>query len=269
MSPIRGITGSTAILFILCDPVHHVRGSDLLNRRFAGDGIDAAVSPLHVVPGDLPRVVDAIRTMRNVAGFGVTIPHKIDVMPLLDELTPQAERLGSVNIVRRDTDGSLTGGNVDGEGFLHGLGSRGIPVAGRRVLQLGAGGAGRAVGFAIALAGAGSLAVWNRNRQRAVSLAADIAQTTPECEVRVATDPAPEGFDLVVNTTPAGMDGYAGNVLDVSRLSKENDIAEIVIQPEETPLVAAARAQGLRVSVGADMLHGQYEPMRDFLGLNE
>ncbi|WP_412180087.1 shikimate dehydrogenase family protein, partial [Variovorax paradoxus] len=148
------ITGRTGIMLMLADPVAHVVGSLRLNDRFAAEGLDIAVSPLHVAPADLATVIDALRRMRNVLGFGVTIPHKIAVLPLLDATTPRAARIGAVNFVRRDAEGRLTGDNLDGRGFVDGLAGQGITLQGRRVLQLGAGGAGRAVAFGIAEAGA-------------------------------------------------------------------------------------------------------------------
>lgn len=169
------ITGRTGIMLMLADPVAHVVGSLRLNDRFAAEGLDIAVSPLHVGPADLATVIDALRRMRNVLGFGVTIPHKIAVLPLLDATTPRAARIGAVNFVRRDAEGRLTGDNLDGRGFVDGLAGQGIALRGRRVLQLGAGGAGRAVAFGIAEAGARELVIHNRTNERAEALAADVA----------------------------------------------------------------------------------------------
>lgn len=264
------ITGGTAVLFILCDPVVHVRGTALFNHHFESECIDAAFSPLHVLPGDLPTVVTALRRSQNVAGFGVTIPHKIAVVPLLDELTDSAQRVGSVNFVRRTAEGRLTGTNIDGEGFLVGLANRGIDVAGKRILQFGAGGAGRAVAFATALAGAASITLVNRTISRAESLASAVRDVAPYVRVEASPAADPREFDLVFNATPNGMRGQsAAAPCNLSALPDEGAVAEIIITPEETPLVRAARAKGLQASIGRDMLTGQYELMRDFLGLKE
>ena len=85
------ITGKTKIMFILADPVAHIRGSVVLTRELRALGHDIAISPLHVKPADLERTVQAIRAFQNVVGFGITIPHKIAVAPLIDELLPQAK----------------------------------------------------------------------------------------------------------------------------------------------------------------------------------
>jgi shikimate dehydrogenase len=258
------ITGRTQIMFILCDPVDHVRGSDILNQQFADAGDDVAVSPLHVAPEDLAAVVSALRLTRNVAGFGVTIPHKVAVVDLLDALTDRARLLGAVNIVRRDRDGTLTGDNVDGAGFIAGLAADGISVPGASVLQVGAGGAGRAVAFAVAAAGARRLHIHNRTREAAEQLAAAVAAAYPNCEV-LAADADAGRMDLVINTTSLGMRPGDPLPVDVGPMSAGAAVAEIVIQPRMTPLLEAAVARGLRLSYGESMLVGQFELMRLFL----
>lgn len=258
------ITGHTRILFILADPVEHVRGSDMLNRWFEAQGDDVAASPLHVAPADLARVLDAIRTMRNVAGFGVTIPHKVAVRALLDRLTPRALRVGAVNFVRRDTDGTLTGDNVDGVGFVDGLARAGVRVAGRSVLMVGAGGAGRAIAFALAEAGAASLVVVNRTAARAADLAAAVGAAHPACAV-VAGEANLAGVDLLVNATSVGMHGPDALPLDVSALTPATDVAEIIMAPEVTPLLREASHRGCRTVPGRYMLEEQIKRVKAFV----
>jgi hypothetical protein len=125
----KQITGKTKIMFILGDPVAHIRGTALFNEHFLRSGLDAASSPLQVAPADLGTIVGAIRKMRNVAGFGVTLPHKIEVLRHLDATTERAAQVGAVNFVRRSADGQLTGDNVDGIGFAAGLARNGIAPA--------------------------------------------------------------------------------------------------------------------------------------------
>lgn len=197
------ITGRTHIMFILSDPVDHIRGSDILNRQFAAAGDDVAVSPLHVAPKNLTTIVSAIRSMRNVAGFGVTIPHKVEAVPLLDDLTESARLVGAVNFVRRGADGSLTGENVDVAGFIAGLAADEISVDGASVLQLGAGGAGRAVAFAVAAAGAQRLRIHNRRHESADQLVSAVSAAYPSCDV-VSANADPRGVDLIINTTSLG-----------------------------------------------------------------
>jgi shikimate dehydrogenase len=260
------ITGKTGLLFMLADPVEHVVGTDMLNRRFAADGLDVAMSPLHVKPADLQAVVASTRLIANVIGFGVTIPHKIAIVPLLDHTTERAARVGSVNFVRRNSDGTLTGDNLDGAGFIDGLAHSGIRVRGQRVLQLGAGGAGRAVAFAIAEAGATLLVIHNRSSGKAEALAADVAAAYTNCTTRAGPAQV-QGFDLVVNTTSVGMHIGDPLLVDLSQLPPGCSVAEIIMSPEMTPLLLAAQARGCRIGLGKFMLAEQYKLVKDLLRL--
>jgi shikimate dehydrogenase len=261
------ITGKTKILFILADPVDHVVGTHLLNQRFEAEGRDVAVSPLHVAPQDLATVLESLRRMRNVAGFGVTIPHKIAVIPLLDRMTGRAARVGSVNFVRRELDGTLTGDNLDGAGFVDGLAHCGIQLRGRRVLQIGAGGAGRAVAFAIAEAGAVELAIHNRTLSTAQTLADEVADAHPACATHVG-DNDPEGFDVVVNTTSMGMQPGDPIPVRAERLASGAAVADIIMHPEHTPLLVEAQSRGCRIAPGRFMLIEQFKMVKELLGLH-
>ncbi len=261
------ITGKTRILFMLGDPVAHIMGSALFNDHFRAQAIDAAVSPLHVAPGDLAQVVTTIRLLRNVAGFGVTIPHKIAVLPLLDEISQRARHVGAVNFVRREPDGRLTGDNVDGIGFVSGLKRCGVTVAGARILQAGAGGAGRAVAFALAEAGAASLNIVNRSAAKAEALAAAVQAAYPACRVQAGAIPA-AAADIVVNTTSAGMKPDDPIPLDLAGLQAPTVVAEVIMSPEITALLAEGQAQGCTIVRGREMLLDQIASVCRFMALH-
>lgn len=260
------ITGRTRILFILGDPVAHIIGSALLNGHFAGRGIDAAVSPLHVTPQDLSGAIDMLRRLRNVAGFGVTIPHKIAVIPLLDSVGERGRQVGAVNFVRRNPDGTLHGDNVDGLGFVGGLLAAGVMIRGARVLQVGAGGAGRAIAFAMAEAGAAEIAIANRSAEKARELAEAVARAYPSCQVR-AGDADPAGCDIAINTTSLGMKAGDALPISVDRLPEGAVAAEVVMTPEVTPFLAAAAERGCRTVGGKAMLLAQLRAASDLVGL--
>jgi shikimate dehydrogenase len=260
------ISGKTRILFILGDPVAHIIGSTLLNEHFAGRGIDAAVSPLHVAPDDLPQVLATLRLLRNVAGFGVTIPHKIAVLDLLDSIGERGRQVGAVNFVRRNPDGSLHGDNVDGLGFVGGLIAAGVEIRGARVLQAGAGGAGRAIAFAMAEAGAAELTIVNRSADKARELAAAVGRAYPACRTAVG-EPDAIACDIAINTTSLGMKQGDALPLDASRLAPSAIAAEVVMTPEVTPFLAAAAARGCRTVPGKAMLLAQLRAASDLVGL--
>ena len=262
------ITGKTKIMFILADPVAHVVGSAIFNKHFAEAGLNVAISPLHVAPADLSTAVAAIRCIRNLAGFGVTIPHKIEIRNFLDEETQQAKLVGSVNFVRRMADGRLVGDNVDGAGFVDGLAKSGISLTGKQVLQIGAGGAGRSTAFSIAAGGAAALGLSNRTTAKAEGLAKAISTAYPTCRVFV-TEANPQDFDIVVNTTSLGMREADPLPCNTAQLRSDMAVAEIIMTPAMTPLLRAAEQAGCKISLGRSMLEAQVQRVRQFMRLDE
>jgi shikimate dehydrogenase len=262
------ITGKTRIVFILADPVDHIIGTDILNKRFAEEGHDIAVSPLHVAPKDLAAVIGAIRALRNVIGFGVTIPHKIDALNLVDKRTTRAAQIGSVNFVKRDADGTLTGDNVDGKGFIDGLQRNHIALSNKRILQIGAGGAGRAVAFAMADAGASELCIHNRTLSKGADLAAAVQGAYPRCSTYVG-EADPHGFDLVVNTTSVGMHEGDAIPVDTARLSNHTVVAEIIMKPEMTSLLIKAKQLGCKIVLGKAMMEEQFKLVKELLSIGD
>lgn len=263
------ITGLTRIQFILADPVAQVVATHVLNQRFAQDGLDLASVPLHVTADSLPTVVDAVRRMENVVGFGVTIPHKIAILPLLDALTERARHIGSVNAVRRNADGSLLGDNLDGQGFVDGMTAAGIVLRGRRVLQFGAGGAGRAVAFAVATAGAKEIVIHNRSHDKAAALAAEVAAAHPHCMVRASAELAADlaVAEVIINTTSVGLRPDDAPLFDYGWLQARQVVADIIMVPETTALLAAAQARGCTLGYGKNMLASQYALVRELYEL--
>src|SRR5262245_33166453 len=141
----------------------------MIEAAFRAMGLDWRYLTIEVAPADLPAAVAGLRAM-GFRGINCTIPHKVAVVPLLDELTPAAKAIGAVNCVARQGD-KLLGENTDGKGFLQSVEEHG-PVAGRSAVLLGAGGAARAIGVELLRAGAASITVVNRNRDRGRELVA-------------------------------------------------------------------------------------------------
>lgn len=260
------ITGRSRILFTLGCPVAHIVGTDILNRYLADRGIDAAIVPLQIEPQRLGEMVASIRTIANVAGFAVTIPHKIAILPHLDTTGPRGQQVGAVNFVRRDADGSLHGENVDGLGFVGGLLSSGVTVKGARILQAGAGGAGRAIAFALAEAGASRITITNRSPQKAHDLAEAVRRAYPTCEAR-AGEADPADCDIAVNTTSVGTGAGDPSPIDASRLRPDAVAAEVIMAPEWTPFLAAASSRGCAIVPGKAMLQAQLREACDHIGL--
>lgn len=201
-------------------------------------------------------------------GLNVTHPCKQAVIAQLDDLSPAAEAIGAVNTVVL-ANGRRIGHNTDGTGFLEAF-RRGLPdVARERVVQLGAGGAGAAVAWALLEGGVRELFLFDLDRGRADALAARMAGRFPNARVRLVEDLASTlaAADGLVNTTPVGMAAYPGSPVPPVLLRPGLWVAEIVYFPLETELLRAARAAGCRTLDGSGMAVFQaVEAFRLFTG---
>lgn len=258
------ITGHARIVVILAHPVGHLRTPAAMNAHFAATNRDAVLVPMHVLPEDLPAAVDGLRRIRNLGGIVVTVPHKETIARLCDRLTGQARMVGAVNAIRREADGTLLGGQFDGEGFVAGLRAAGHAVAGRRVWMAGAGGAAAGIGFALLQHGVAMLGVHNRGAARAAALVTRLRAAYPGAGI-AAAGPDPAGFDIVVNATSLGLEPEDALPVDPALLRPAMLAAEVVMQPEVTRFLAAASAIGCATHQGLPMLTEQVPILADFV----
>jgi shikimate dehydrogenase len=242
-------------------PVEHSRSPALHGYWLKQHGIDGHYGRLPVEPkrAALEELIAFLKRTPNARGCNLTLPHKIDIMPMLDRIDPLAKHIGAVNTVIKQPDGTLEGRNSDGFGFLEAL-KQGAPAwqaAAGPVTVLGAGGAARAVVATLVAAGVPELRLVNRTQTSAIDLGVTF---TPNDGRRIAIerwderDDALEGATLLVNTTSLGMKGQPPLEIDVGRLPATAVVDDIVYVPLETRLLAAARARGQRCIDGLDML---------------
>jgi shikimate dehydrogenase len=241
----RAITGATRVVAVIGDPVGHSRSPAMHNAAFDALGLDWVYVAFPVPRGGGGAAVRAVATL-GIAGLNVTMPHKDDAAAACDDLSSEAAALGAVNTVVNG-DGALAGHSTDGGGFLRALDDEGITVAGRRVLVLGAGGAGRAITHAVGRVGARVTVAARRPEA-----ARDAASLAPGAVAVRLDELSVEGFEVVVNATPLGMHGEAPP-FDTAQLHADQFVFDIVY-PRETPLLRESRARGLRAVGGLDML---------------
>lgn len=244
------VGGATRVAAVIGDPVAHSLSPAIHNAAFAATGFDGVFVALPVRPRDLGAAVAGARAL-DLLGLSVTMPHKATVVPYLDDVGHDAAALGAVNCIVREGDG-LLGANTDGPGFVDALTAASVDLVGTRVLVLGAGGAARAVIGALVGAGVAEVGVVNRSRERA-----EAALLLGGRAVRVADAADAPDYDLVVNATSVGM-GAAPEAavlpLDPSLLREGHVVVDLVYEPVETGLLAAARASGARTVDGVGML---------------
>ena len=251
-------SGVQARLFgVLGDPVDHSLSPAMQNAAFAAAGLPHVYLRFRVPAVRLAGAVREAKALR-MGGLNLTVPLKEAVLPLLDGLTAEAERIGAVNTVVFGPDGRTRGDNTDGEGFLRAL-RRCVTVRGARTVVIGAGGSARAVGVALVRAGAATVTIANRTAIRAERLAERLIRlgggTTVET-VPLAALARGGGLDdvsLVVNATPTGL-GPTSIAIRHAATPRECLFVDLVYARRPTPFLAAAARAGRRTLDGAHML---------------
>jgi shikimate dehydrogenase len=231
----------------------------MIEAAFRDLGLDWRYLTIEVAPADLGDAVRGLRAM-GFRGANCTLPHKVAVVPLLDELSPAARDIGAVNCIVRRGD-RLLGENTDGKGFLESVQEVG-PVAGKSAVLLGAGGAARAIGVELLRAGLGALTVVNRSAARGGELVAVLERVAAGRAKLVpwrGDFAVPAGTDLLINATSIGLfpDVAARVPLDVATLRPPLVVCDVIPNPPRTRLVRDAEARGCRVLDGLGMLVNQ------------
>jgi len=248
----------TTKAFVIGHPIAHSRSPLIHGSWLEAHGIDGSYEAIDVAPSALPAFFDRLRG-GEFAGGNVTIPHKEAVFALCDAVDALAGRIGAVNTLVVE-DGRVRGTNTDYLGFLGNLdaGAPGWAEGLDAALVLGAGGAARAVIVALQSRDI-PVILLNRTRGTADRLAGELGGEITVGTLDDANDAAPRA-GLVVNTTAVGMHGTRFEGFDLARLRPGTLVTDIVYTPLETPLLAEARARGLRTVDGLGMLLHQAVP---------
>lgn len=241
-------------------PVSHSRSPTLHNYWIKQYGLTGAYVLLPVEPGNLPAALKGLSAL-GFAGCNVTIPHKVAAMQLVDRVDPMARRMGAINTIVVEKDGSLSGFNNDGFGYIQSLldAQPDWRADAGPITVLGAGGAARAVVLSLADRGAKEIRLANRSLERAQGLArefgAPVRAIPWEDRHEALADVA-----LLVNTTNQGMTGQSPLELSLDRLPRHALVSDVIYIPMETPLLAAARQRGNPTVNGLGMLLNQARP---------
>lgn len=258
----RLISGTTRICGVIGDPIEHTMSPVMHNAVFRELGMDYLYVAFLVKKEELGEAIRGMRAL-SVRGLNVTIPHKVEVIPFLDELSPLAERIGAVNTIVND-DGVLKGYNTDATGFLQALLERDVEPEGKNVVILGAGGASRGISFILAERGA-NLVILNRLLELdwAEELARQISQVfEKKVEALELSEKNLVGVlgdaDILVNATSVGMSPNIDETPFPSKLLKSGLIVfDIVYNPIKTKLLGEAEAAGAKTIGGLNLLAWQ------------
>lgn len=239
------------------DPVDDNPTGVVEEAAFAAKNLNYRYLTIKVLPEDLETAIKSVRIF-NMRGINLTMPHKIKVLPYLDELSPAAEIIGAVNTVIHK-EGKLYGENTDGKGFVTALKETGESLDGKNVTILGAGGAARAIAVECALNGAKHIVVVNRNAEKGQELASLLNKNTDakaefifwDKEVRI-----PEGTEILINATSVGFspDVNSRPDIDYNTVLEDMCVCDVVFNPAETLFLKAAEEKGAKTVNGLGML---------------
>lgn len=241
------VTGKTKITGLFGYPVEHTLSPLMHNAAFEHLGLDYCYLPFSVHPDSLKTAAEAVRAL-SMAGVNVTIPHKEAVIPYLDAVNEEALFIGAVNTIV-NKEGTLTGYNTDGRGFMRALAENNISPDNKKVLVVGAGGASRAISYYLSEKAA-RLCLFDTDKIKLGKLASDLSEIRDTVHVLNAIDV--EDFDLLINATPLGLKASDPLPIDVSRLSSRQTVCDLIYK--KTPLLSAAEKQGCKTTDGLGML---------------
>lgn len=264
MSDYPVLSGATLVVPIVADPIAQVKAPDGITRAFAARGRDAVVVPMQISAEHLDALLSGLTPSASIGGLIASVPHKFGIASHCTTLTDRAAFLGSVNVARRNDDGTWHGDHVDGAAYVSALLANGGEPVGARVLQVGAGGAGTAIALALLEAGAAELALHDADVARRDSLIARLQERFSDRVVSVGSSD-PTGFDIVAHATPLGMRASDPYPIDIDRLSPSTFVADVVAKPAVPPLIEAAMALGCGTSTGTAMFAAVAGLITDFL----
>ncbi len=239
------------------DPVDDNPTGVVEEAAFAAKNLNYRYLTVKVLPEDLGKAMDSVRIF-GMKGINLTMPHKIKVLPYLDELSPAAKIIGAVNTVIQK-DGKLYGENTDGKGFVTALKNSGETLEGKKVTILGAGGAARAIAVECALNGAVHINIINRSAEKGEELASLIQSETDSSAQYLTWESSmkiPADTQILINATSIG---FSPNVtdkpdIDYSTITNQMCVCDVIFNPAETIFLKTAAANGAKIVTGLGML---------------
>jgi shikimate dehydrogenase len=245
-------SGMTRLVPILADPVDHVQAPRHYNPAFAAAGLDWFLFPLGVRPRNFTALLAQLAALTNLQGLNITMPHKAAARELCRTLGPEARQTGVVNTMRLGRSGEWEGESFDGAGFVAAARVAGVLRFERPVFIVGAGGAGRAIAFALAGAGARELHIVDTDAARAERVVHDVREAYLDIESGTRAERL-QSAGLVVNATPLGLHAGESRPFDSAQLAPDACVFDIVAA-RHTELVVECRARGHAVVDGRAMI---------------
>jgi len=259
-------------LYIIGDPVKHSLSPVIYNAALKSLGIDTEYTyeKMRVKKEELKEFISKVR-YNKITGASVTLPHKENIIPFLDELTKEANLLESVNTIYVK-NGRVVGHNTDGIGFLKAFEEAGVKIVGKRVILLGAGGAAKAIAFTLALNEVSKLVIINRRKKNADNIAKKIEEKTNVIVQTASLESLKtmlKDADIIINATSVGMKGLMDNqtLINADLINSKMTVMDIVYNPRVTMFLKEAEKSGAKTIDGTGMfVHQGTEQFKIFTG---
>jgi shikimate dehydrogenase len=258
------VSGRTRLYAILGHPIEQARSPETVTYELRRRGQDALLVPMDIAPGDFDSLFPQLLKLGNLDGLVVTVPHKTRIPPHVKHLGPMAKICGSVSVLARCRDGEWVGEMFDGVGCVMAIERRGLPVAGKRVQLLGAGGAGAAIAAELARKGVAALRIVEPDRQRGEQVVRALGAAQPSLAVTHGPSQL-DDIDLLINATAVGMLDENAAPVDLESLPSSVVVMDAIMDPEHTRLLRTAQARGCVCVYGREMLDSQIARVCDFL----
>ena len=262
------ISGTTKLFVIFAHPAEQVRAPTLFNKKFKELRLDSVMIPIDVPPSHLKDCLYSMRGIKNLLGGVVTIPHKVEIAKLCDKLGAGGKATGAVNAIRFEEDGILHGDNFDGIGFVAGLKAYGHLLKDKKILIVGAGGASRALAVELISEPIDSLNITNRSFEKAHKVVQTVKSVRQTDKINAIEKENIDyaDYDFVINATSLGMKSDDPLPFPIIYLRADCVVCDIIMKPQDTKLLSAAKRSGIKVHYGKHMLDYQVSFIADFIG---
>ncbi|MEO4001807.1 hypothetical protein [Mesorhizobium sp. CAU 1732] len=258
------VDGHTRLYGILGHPIEQVRSPETVTFELRRRGINAILLPLHVKPDDFDAVFPQLLKLENLDGLVITVPHKGRTRRHLERVGPLAKFSDGVSVLARSLDDQWIGEMFDGAGCVSALLKRGVTLSGKRILLLGAGGAGAAIAGAIARQEPAILYIHEPDATRSADIVAKLRAAFPRTIVSEGL-PNLDAVDVLVNASPVGMLDETRMPLELDRIPAHIAVMDAIMDPDRTRLLKVAEESGCVTVYGREMLDAQISAVCDFL----
>ncbi|MBI5098669.1 MAG: shikimate dehydrogenase [Nitrospirae bacterium] len=242
------LSGKTKIVGIIGNPIEHTLSPSMHNSAFKTLGLDICYIAFRVLPEDLSHAVKAISCL-NLLGVNITVPHKENIIPLLDEVDKEAAFIGAVNTVV-NSNGKLKGYNTDGRGFMSSLSETGIGTEGKNILIIGAGGASRAISYYLSEK-ASKLFLYDIDMQKAKKLTSDLQKIRGNVFLSEIIDVIDKPH-IIINATPLGLKPHDPLPLNPDNITSDMTVCDLIYK--KTKFLQEAVNKGAKTLDGSGML---------------